>query len=605
MATAEETVIDSNFDRLNEKVAVAKNDECMRPKSAKSPEVNCAICLGPIKNKSFTDGCFHMFCYICLLEWSRIKAECPLCKQKFISIIYNVRSFDDFDQYFIVSSSDYSLSQDSGLQPDRRFRYRTTRATRWLGEERVRHRRDLTGATSSNINSLSITATSVFRRSVYSRHLKIVCVHPVSRYRNISPAFFTKYPASIHRLVPWLNRELNVLLHNHHDDVQFVISLILDLIKNYDIISNAFREQVQSFLGRHTQQFCDEFYHFARSPYDLVSYDQHVVYEQNNESSSSDSNEEQTARVPLMDRNIIASDEDDDVIFITASEARCDTRNEPTSVNVIKHGEPPQSSHQNEESLQSLFLQTSDEAGPSGLSVPNSSRVPVLADSSDDDSDVVFIGSEKPWNDRSPIAVSSSDDEIVKSDLLPRKYRDKYDNFSILDNKRSKINSYSRCHRDHHKDDSHNSGKHRSHRHHREHTDRHKHSHERTKSSDRERHKGRSRHQDRIRSSSRELHLHNRTVKSYSQNDNVSSSRNSSAQKRHVIDNAISDSSRRNHDELVTTAQPNVSLSIDSNITVDKTLNNGESANSRFHHKHKHKKKHHKHSKHKHHKHRK
>lgn len=37
-----------------------------------SPEPNCSICLGALENKSFTDSCFHMFCFVCLQEWSKV-----------------------------------------------------------------------------------------------------------------------------------------------------------------------------------------------------------------------------------------------------------------------------------------------------------------------------------------------------------------------------------------------------------------------------------------------------------------------------------------------------------------------------------------------------
>ena len=76
-----------------------------RPKSPE--ESTCPICLGEVKeqclykaqsvhfiqveNKSMTDSCMHKFCFTCLQEWSKVKAECPLCKGKFSSILYNIR----------------------------------------------------------------------------------------------------------------------------------------------------------------------------------------------------------------------------------------------------------------------------------------------------------------------------------------------------------------------------------------------------------------------------------------------------------------------------------------------------------------------------------
>ena len=70
-----------------------------------SPPPNCSICLGKLINKCFTDNCLHQFCFTCLLQWSKIKTECPLCKQTFKSIIHNVRSEGDYDQYHVQFAS--------------------------------------------------------------------------------------------------------------------------------------------------------------------------------------------------------------------------------------------------------------------------------------------------------------------------------------------------------------------------------------------------------------------------------------------------------------------------------------------------------------------
>ena len=66
-----------------------------------SPPPNCAICLSRCKNKCFTDSCMHQFCFKCLCEWSKVKPECPLCKQTFKSIIHNVKSIHQFEEYHV------------------------------------------------------------------------------------------------------------------------------------------------------------------------------------------------------------------------------------------------------------------------------------------------------------------------------------------------------------------------------------------------------------------------------------------------------------------------------------------------------------------------
>ena len=58
-----------------------------RPNLIKSPDPNCSICLGKLQNKSFTDSCFHQFCFTCLVEWSKVNIInhnfCPGISKKF------------------------------------------------------------------------------------------------------------------------------------------------------------------------------------------------------------------------------------------------------------------------------------------------------------------------------------------------------------------------------------------------------------------------------------------------------------------------------------------------------------------------------------------
>jgi hypothetical protein len=60
----------------------------------------CPICLLDCMDRdpSFTNTCFHLFCYVCIENWSKSKATCPLCRTKFTKIIYNIRSASCFDE---------------------------------------------------------------------------------------------------------------------------------------------------------------------------------------------------------------------------------------------------------------------------------------------------------------------------------------------------------------------------------------------------------------------------------------------------------------------------------------------------------------------------
>ena len=288
--------------------------------SASSPDPSCSICLGKLDNKSFTDSCFHMFCFVCLLEWSKVKAVCPLCKQPFTSIIHNVRSIEDYDQY--------PLQQERETE-QQRFRYRTTLTQeRWAdmqAAELERHRQLLQRPTARSNARMHWrrgrqAATSAYRQRIYANGMRVKEIQTASgrpaRYREVAPQFFLQNPACTHRLIPWLNRELNVLLSREENHTQFVLELIVDLIKRFEINSEEFREHIQPFMGRRTDLFIHEFYSFARSPYDMVAYDRHAIYDEpdptNHPVYTIDSDSD-NGTAP-------ANDGDDDIIMLSDTE---------------------------------------------------------------------------------------------------------------------------------------------------------------------------------------------------------------------------------------------------------------------------------------------
>lgn len=46
-------------------------------------DARCVICWATVldKNKCFPENCLHIFCFECLVKWSRQKNQCPLCKK--------------------------------------------------------------------------------------------------------------------------------------------------------------------------------------------------------------------------------------------------------------------------------------------------------------------------------------------------------------------------------------------------------------------------------------------------------------------------------------------------------------------------------------------
>lgn len=234
--------------------------------------------------------------------------------------------------------------------------------------------------------------------------------------------------------------------------VQFVLELIQDLIKRFAIDSEEFYQHVSPYIGRHTRHFMHEFLTFARSPYIMGVYDTKAIYQPSAQMISSSESSGDDSDVVVID------DDDAEEAGRPAHEQRGSEGagslrrshgNEPPSV----RQEFSSSSDQTPASSQLRMLLggigsansstnsgwDSPTPGPSwDLGATSSSPVNVVdssdseastiinavdlglqdgaergtADESGDGDEVIFVGYDKPWEERSPIQLSSgSDDE--------------------------------------------------------------------------------------------------------------------------------------------------------------------------------------------------
>lgn len=202
------------------------------------------------------------FLFNCLTFAFQVKAECPLCKQPFKSIIHNVRSYNKYDQFYL-DHSHHSASRPYQWEfsIDRSFRFRTTltmdhRYPRLPRDSLSYLRGDNYGQQSSatdsslqrpsqysfrlnrfgqssyldsnqsHVWSRQLGPTTDFRRRLYENGYQVSGLQGAQRIRQVSPEFFRNNPAQTHRLVPWLNRELNALLYCHESQVNLFVFLI-------------------------------------------------------------------------------------------------------------------------------------------------------------------------------------------------------------------------------------------------------------------------------------------------------------------------------------------------------------------------------------------
>ncbi|XP_062460519.1 E3 ubiquitin-protein ligase Topors [Pezoporus occidentalis] len=275
-----------------------------------SPDSKCPICLDRFDNVAYLDRCLHRFCFRCVQEWSKNKAECPLCKQPFFSIFHTIRAEDDFKEYILSPLENGSFASPDG----RRFRYRTTlTGDRRTGRspsqrtlsppdnslfsegsfgEPARHRdgemqqmirrpasRRQGGAEGRAWQRMQAEDLINFRRALYRTGVRIRSIQDGGRYRDISAEFFRRNPACLHRLVPWLKRELTALFGTHASFISIIQHIIMSNVTKYDLESQAFADEIKPFLLDRTEHFLHEFISFARCPFNLEAYDQHANYD--------------------------------------------------------------------------------------------------------------------------------------------------------------------------------------------------------------------------------------------------------------------------------------------------------------------------------------
>lgn len=138
--------------------------------------------------------------------------------------------------------------------------------------------------------SRSEEAAEFRRKLVYQLGVRAAPVETSSdRVRLISPGFWANNEAQTHRLVPWLTRELRLLMRllspklngteRLNDRVTAAVQHLLDLIKRVEFRSPEFRAAVAALVGNaRADHFVYEFENFARSPYHLAEYDARVQY---------------------------------------------------------------------------------------------------------------------------------------------------------------------------------------------------------------------------------------------------------------------------------------------------------------------------------------
>nr|XP_028568885.1 E3 ubiquitin-protein ligase Topors-like [Podarcis muralis] len=284
-SSSEEPTSDNSFSSVN-----GSGNENSAQGTDGPSDSRCPICLERIRNVAFLNPCFHRFCFVCILEWSERKAECPLCKQHFHSFFHTINSDTDFEEYIIpFENASYGLcGERSAIDhrpeslPDNGILYegysegrmRTLdELMRQLGIRRSSHPGGI------SLGQIREQVTIKFRRGLYRSGARVRNVQSGGFYRDISADFFHRNPVRLNRLVPWLKRELRVLCGTHASLINNIQHIILSNITIFDLDSQAFADIVLPHLLHYTNHFLHEFINFARSPFNIKAYDWRATYD--------------------------------------------------------------------------------------------------------------------------------------------------------------------------------------------------------------------------------------------------------------------------------------------------------------------------------------
>nr|XP_057934343.1 topoisomerase I binding, arginine/serine-rich a [Doryrhamphus excisus] len=434
------------------KIALQQNQKRDRKKTpeAKSAEVSpdskCPICLDIFNNISYLDICLHKFCFRCIHEWSKNKAECPLCKQPFKSIYHSIKSEKDFKQYDLKPVTNGSFGMFGGV----RFRYRTTltgmQRQRWgrtspppdngvLFESSVnppqqhpryirrmmmrmaaKRRAASEGRPLQNVREQEMVN---FRRELYRQGLRVRTVRDGGRCRDTSADFYRRNPACLHRLIPWLKRELLVLYGAHGYLVNVVQHIIMSRITRVDMEDRAMQEDLRPFLQGRTDHFLHEFISFAKSPFNLEAYDQHAVYEGSAHSSNSDSSSTSSVIAISEDENNSVHLEPPRTPGYTTSNLSHSLWDDETpgpSYSTTAEQSRTERETVQESDTDSSIEEEAQELEDSSQKQGNSTHVQAEECLSSDSDDCVIVGFVKPSAERTPELVHLTSDSEPLSD---------------------------------------------------------------------------------------------------------------------------------------------------------------------------------------------
>ncbi|KND04440.1 uncharacterized protein SPPG_00169 [Spizellomyces punctatus DAOM BR117] len=257
----------------------------------------CSICLQPMLSRMFVHPCYHSFCFQCICQWAQCGRACPECRQTILFGVVPAKGNDGYEKYEFADVTEawpqhFSRSDVRYRTRNRNMYRRTPRAA-----NREPHRHFL-------LEQPRMVTGDAFRRHIYAHGLraKTMPVTRDSKFKEITPELFKRNPDLIKKLVPWIRRDLKVLLRI--DDVEMIIDVIIAILQREGLESQAAKSALEEYLSSHTEHFVHELVCFSKSPWMMEVYDTMAEYVAPDDTQNSETSLGNVARPALSERQV-------------------------------------------------------------------------------------------------------------------------------------------------------------------------------------------------------------------------------------------------------------------------------------------------------------
>ncbi|KAJ2337024.1 hypothetical protein GGI00_000493 [Coemansia sp. RSA 2681] len=232
--------------------------------STEESEYLCPICLQHVTSRSYTEPCYHQFCFSCILQWCEFRARCPLCNSTVTALLQ--RNPD---------SGVVSKTLIADLLPNNPVA--TTSAM---------HRRQPYARTygrDAMLEQADVQLGMRKRIAVYTHRLLRRLDLSAGASRRTCPS---QVPSLLRveingtRCRQWIVRDLRAMLAT--DNVELVESLVVAMVKeagSLDIEQMPGKDMLANMLGPCVSLFFEELAAFVDSSLDMHTYDKYTVYD--------------------------------------------------------------------------------------------------------------------------------------------------------------------------------------------------------------------------------------------------------------------------------------------------------------------------------------